>query len=274
MTAAITQTFIPGPRLIDGSDLNNLVTQMNSALGIDGDYPAITALTTVGAGTIAAAGIAGQITARGGAQAGSAFTDTTDTAVAIVAAFGTSLPVGAALYWVYSNATDAQATLAAGSGVTLSGNTIVPKLTWASYLVTKTSATAVTVAFVSAGALAPLPPFISTAQTNTTTLTISASGLTTAQLSQLVLSGGSQKTMAFPIATDIVAATPNVRVGQQNQLLVRNTSSVTLTLSGLTGTIVSTLAAIQPSTATLASVTIDSLASVTITGLTNTQIAV
>lgn len=31
MAAAVTQTFIPGPRLVDGSDLANLVAQINAA---------------------------------------------------------------------------------------------------------------------------------------------------------------------------------------------------------------------------------------------------
>ena len=53
---------------------------------LDSSTSVITALNTVGNGTITAAGIVGKNTQRGGAQASAAFTDTTDTAVNIIAA--------------------------------------------------------------------------------------------------------------------------------------------------------------------------------------------
>lgn len=55
-TAVITQTFIPGPRLIDGSDLNNLVTQANA--GFTGVY------STLQVGTLSVTGLASLSTAQ------------------------------------------------------------------------------------------------------------------------------------------------------------------------------------------------------------------
>lgn len=108
------------------ADLAGATTQM-----------AITALNTVGAGTITAAGIIGGVTARGGSQSNTAFTDTTATAAAIVAA-DAGLFIGRSWLYVYENTTDANATLAGGVGVTVSGITVVPGKSSAFYLVTYT----------------------------------------------------------------------------------------------------------------------------------------
>jgi hypothetical protein len=106
-----------------------------------GVNPKTTALTTVGAGTITAAGIVGGVTLRTGST--SAFTDTTDTATAIIAALLGGPAIGTSWAWVYVNNTVAQATLAAGSGVTLTGAVPVPPNTSATFLLTYTGAGAV-----------------------------------------------------------------------------------------------------------------------------------
>ncbi len=98
----------------------------------------ITALSTVGAGTITAAGLAGGITSRTGSQSNTAFTDTTDIATAIVTA-RSGLFVGESWIYVYQNTTDANATLTGGTGVTVSGITVVPGKTTATYLITYTA---------------------------------------------------------------------------------------------------------------------------------------
>jgi hypothetical protein len=113
-----------------------------------GVNPATTALTTVGAGTITAAGIVGGITIRTGST--SAFTDTTDTAAAIIAAAIGSI-IGSSWLYTYVNNTVALSTLAAGSGVTLTGALPVPPNSKASFLVAYTSAGAVTMTLVDAG---------------------------------------------------------------------------------------------------------------------------
>jgi hypothetical protein len=109
-----------------------------------GTLEVATALTTVGAGTITGAGIAGGVTARGGAQANTAFTDTTDTAVAIIAA-QPNARIGQSWEWTYQNNTNANATLAAGAGASVSGITVVPGGTSARFLVTFTAAATITI---------------------------------------------------------------------------------------------------------------------------------
>lgn len=79
-----------------------------------------TTLSTVGAGTLTGAQIASQYVRRQGAQSGTPFTDTTDTALNIAAAVPNAVP-GQTFYMEYANQTNAVATIAAGSNVTLSG---------------------------------------------------------------------------------------------------------------------------------------------------------
>lgn len=111
----------------------------------------ITALNTVGAGTITAAGIFGKITSRGGTQT-AVFADTTDTAVAIIAALPSGAPVGDAFQYTYYNTTGFAATIGGGVGVTMT-STVVPPNGWARFLVTYTAAGAVTIALFEAGTL-------------------------------------------------------------------------------------------------------------------------
>lgn len=112
---------------------------------------AATALNTVGAGTITAAGIVGMLTTRGGAQLSLAFTDTTDTANAIVAALPDAAVVNTSFRWTYRNDTNAPATLAGGSGITVSTITVIPPNSFATYLVTRTGTSAFTFAGVQQG---------------------------------------------------------------------------------------------------------------------------
>ena len=120
--------------------------QIASLNGGTGKPPVITALNTVGAGTITAAGIVGGITARGGSQTNTAFTDTTATGAQIETALGGTPYVGQSWVWEYENTTNANATLSAGaSGVTLSGITLAYSGCTASFLVTRTAANTYTI---------------------------------------------------------------------------------------------------------------------------------
>lgn len=112
--------------------------------------PVSTALTTVGAGTITAAGISGGITLRSGSTA--AFSDTTDIADNIIAAaFSSVSAIGSSFTYTYVNNTVAPATLGGGTGVTVSGVTVVPPNSWAKYLVTYTAASTVTMVGIEQG---------------------------------------------------------------------------------------------------------------------------
>lgn len=104
----------------------------------------ITALSTVGAGTLVGAAIAGGIVSRTGSQSNTAFTDTTDTAANIIAA-QPNAHIGASWEFSYQNTTNATATIGGGTGVTVSGVTAVPAGASARFLVTYTAANTVTV---------------------------------------------------------------------------------------------------------------------------------
>jgi hypothetical protein len=107
--------------------------------------PIATALNTVGAGTVVAAAIVGGFVARGGSQSNTAFADTTDTAAAIIAASAGMLGrIGESFVFHYQNTTNASCTLGGGTGVTVSGITVIPGGTWADYLVTYTAAATIT----------------------------------------------------------------------------------------------------------------------------------
>lgn len=110
----------------------------------------ITPLATVGAGSLTAAGIVGGITTRSGAQSNTAFTDTTVAASAIIAAMPEP-DVGDAFIYRYVNNTDATATLAGGSGVTLAA--AVPANTTATFYAQYTAAD--TMVFTLIGKTAP-----------------------------------------------------------------------------------------------------------------------
>lgn len=106
-----------------------------------------TLLTTVGNGVILAAGIIGQLVTRSGPVG--VFTDTTDTAANIIAALRGLQNVSSPIVWEmqYINTTASVATLAAGSGVTLTAGTgaalTVQATTTANILVSVTPASGV-----------------------------------------------------------------------------------------------------------------------------------
>lgn len=106
---------------------------------------AITNLNTVGAATLTAAAITGLLIVRGGAQAGTAFTDTTDTAANLIAALPVGAEIGDSFYFKVVNTTNAQETIAAGVGVTLSGVQQIAQNTVGTFLLTWSGANAVTI---------------------------------------------------------------------------------------------------------------------------------
>lgn len=112
--------------------------------------PAATSLSTVGAGTITAAGFASGLTTRGGAQSATAFTDTTDTATNIIGALVQLMgKIGAGTNYTYQNLTNAPATITGGTGVTVSGFTVAPANSTVTYLLTYTATNTITMVGVS-----------------------------------------------------------------------------------------------------------------------------
>ncbi len=200
----------------------------------------ITALTTVGAGTITGAGIAGGVTNRTGST--SAFTDTTDTAANIIAAIYNGV-TGSAFEYTYFNNTGFVATLAAGSSVTLTGVTVLPA-TWMRFHVRMTSSSAVTMTPIATGPIGALPP--AQYATGTTTTTFTAGELTGAAFTVYNNSGATPGSIATRTATQMIADIGNAHIGQTWVLRVKNgqaTGDLTMTAGAdvtLTGTAVVT----------------------------------
>mgnify|MGYP001594601372 CR=1 FL=1 len=180
-----------------------------------------TVLTTVGAGTITAAGIAGGITKRTGSTA--AYTDTTDTADNIIAA-RPNASIGSSWEYVYHNNTLGAATLAGGTGVTVSAITIVPANMWARYLVTYTAASTITMVGVEAGQNVPLPvsKYVTGALQSTT---FAAGDLTGAEIVHYDNTGVTPATLTTRTATEMFGDIPNAQIGYTYTLFIRNSSS-------------------------------------------------
>jgi hypothetical protein len=124
--------------------LNHLFTApIGMASGVN--QPAIGANIAVGNAILSAANMVGGIIVRSGAQANTAFTDTTATASAMTSASpGLIGKIGASFLFWYQNTTNANATLTGGVGVTVSGITVVPSGTSALYVITLTATNTMT----------------------------------------------------------------------------------------------------------------------------------
>lgn len=186
-----------------------------------------TALNTVGAGTITAGGIVSGITVRGGAQSSTPFTDTTDTAAAILLAIGTSVQ-GQSWEYTYENTTNAPATIQAATGVTVSGITTVNAGGWARYLVTFSAAGTITMVGFMQGSVSALPRTQYSALTNTSGFTLTAAGSEAGAADCTInLTGtlGGDANVQSDIATNIVAAIPNALAGNSYKLRIINSSS-------------------------------------------------
>lgn len=191
---------------------------------------AVTTLTTVGAGTITGAGIGGGLTTRGGAQSGSAFSDTTDTATAIIAG-QFNAHVGVSWEYTYLNNTDAKATLLAGSGVTLSGITVVPPNGWVKYLVTYTVASTITMASIGSGS------FTADATDTTKQIALKASGATTGTIHTIASVDTASRTSTLPDVTGVFASTSgtNLYTVDLKKCSGSVTANATTTYANVTG---------------------------------------
>ena len=163
-------------------------SQLNEWFG-QGTTTVATPLNTVGAGVITAAGIAGKLTTRGGTQT-AVFTDTTDTAANILAAaypIGTPA-IGYTFTYTYVNNTVFPATITGGTGVTVSGATVVPANSWARFQVTYTAANTMTMVGVEQG-------FFPTSGT------VTANGATPVVVAQTAVTAGSNIILTYASGT-------------------------------------------------------------------------
>ena len=189
------------------------------------------ALTTAGAGTLTAALLTDGNIARTGPT--SAFTDTTDTAAAIQAAWPSGA-VGASFAVFYRNDTAFAATLAGGTGVTLSSNLVVPPNTWIELLFVWTGTNTIAVYNLTAGQAAPLPA-VQYTTSSVTTGSIAAGVITGANMCVWNQTGATPGAQLVRTAAQMLADQPNGRVGQSIVFRIVETGAGTLTLTADAG---------------------------------------
>lgn len=203
--------------------------------GTEGGGLIDTAVVTVGAGTLSAAAlIGGQITRSGPVAP---FTDTLDTAAAIVAALqGSAFSLGETFTIRYKNTTIYPATLAVGAGVTLPASVVVPALSVGLYFGTVGGTSAAPTVAISHSSTVPLHQLSLLAST---ALTTNGAGAITAA----AIAGGitlrSGTSAAFTdtsgTADAIIAAQPNLAIGQSFIWNYVNNSAFVGTLAGGVG---------------------------------------
>lgn len=188
-----------------------------------------TSISTVGAGTITAAAIAGGTVTRAGVQS-AAFSDATDTATAILAALP-GFGVNSAMKIVIRNTTAFTETITAGSGITLSGNVILPAQSEGSFLLTCTATGTPAFTMVGLGThpIFQLENTVYSTQ-SATTGTPAAGVFAGAQVVFANFTGATPGNQLMRTPAQVLADTPGLGVGMSYELVISNTGAGTLVL--------------------------------------------
>lgn len=219
--------------LADNSAGQEVINTLNDA--VQGSNFSNTNITTVGAGTLTAAGLVGGVITRSGSTA--AYTDTTDTAANIISALGSTAPVLVSWEVIIKNTVAFPQTISAGSGVTLSGLTVIPPLSAVRFLMTYSAAGAVTMVGINSTYINSLPPvqYTTTAYASST---MAAGDMTGSYICICNNSGANPLTLTTRTAAQIIADLPNAQVGQTWLLLLVNGQGTgTLTLAAGDGNV-------------------------------------
>lgn len=245
-TPTISNKNQVGFRLFRGEVLNTIANQVNQLSLV---AKAQSTNSTVGAATLTAAQLASGLIVRSGSTA--AYIDTTDTGTALDAQLGVAAITGAAWELYIQNTTAFSETITAGTGITLSGETVIPANSTGIFLLTRTGAgtyTMVGLAAIGLGGSSTGSPVI-----NTNITTVGAGTLTAAALVGGVITR-SGSTAAFTDTTDtaanIIAALPNAQIGESWNLSLVNTTAFAETVSAGAGVTVSGIATPLPGNAT------------------------
>lgn len=224
----------PGPALgnADGTLLNRLVDRLNLT-DLGAASPTNTAITTVGAGTLTAASLTGGVITRSGPTA--AFTDTTATGALIDA----SLPNNNPTSWLIQikNTTAFGGTIAGGTGVTVSGQSLIPGNSVGDFLITKSTTATYTMVGIGVYAqkFANTNSLIATPDDGTTQTLTAAMIVGGNHNVYHVTTGGTTPSLTLPLATAIDTALPSMAIGQSYTLRIINTNSGTATVVTNTG---------------------------------------
>lgn len=191
-----------------------------------------TAITTVGAGVLTGAGIAGGLITRTGSV--TAYTDATDTAAAIIAA-RSGVAAGDSWLLYIKNGVNFTQTITGGTGVTITGASVLPPMSAGLYLVTATSLTAVGLRHIDTLEISGLPGAqYSTAALQSTV--IPAANMAGADFVAFENTGTTPANLQSDTAANIVAAMPGAILGKTYVLEVRNSSGSANTATITTNT--------------------------------------
>lgn len=209
-----------------------------------------TTVSATGNKTLTAAMIASRFIQRTGMTANA--TDTTDSAANIIAAVqgqiqeeGSGWNVGETFELTYQNNNNYQVTLAGGTGVTISGQTLLPPNSIARLNVAMTTATTVTITVEFVVTAPSLEPMVSGS------LSTAGAGTVTAAMLYgrlIVRSGNPGAAFADTLdtAANIVAAVPNASVGTSFLVWFSNTTAFKDTITGNGSVTVSGNPIVQP----------------------------
>lgn len=212
-------TGVQGNGMPSGQTLLTTTEAIAALAALSSSADVITALSTVGAGTITAAGITGKFTQRTGAQVSAAFTDTTDTANAIIAALPASAGTGTSFVYNYMNSTNAPATIAGGSGVTISVITVVPPNSFARWLITYTATSTLTMVGVGQGYFPHGGTYTSI---GTAPVTVSDTNITTYSQVSFTLRSVGGTIVGYPVVKTITPGTGFTAAAGTTDLSVYN----------------------------------------------------
>src|SRR5215469_9280364 len=247
--ATLNGTESVGAFTASGSVVNVVVpapTSANIAL-LAGAIPARTpnAVANITGTTLSGANIIDGTIVRSGPSA--IFTDTTDTAASIINALPSGTPLSYSWMLYVKNISAFTQTIAAGAGVTLAGDMIVPPSSLLIAEAAYTSTATITITGLGVTSIASGAPIM-----NTAISTVGAGLLTGAAIVGGVITR-SGSTSAFTDTTDsaanIIAAIPNSTVGQSWELVLVNTTAFAETLSAGSGVTLSGLAGPVPGNA-------------------------
>jgi len=234
------------------------------------------AITNTTGTIISAAALAAGYITRSGPTA--AFTDTLDTATNVYNAYQVygGIPVGLSAYVEYKNTTNYPATIALGTGFTISGtiNTsfVVPANSEAFFLISPTSATTAQIFLSSTGnGFSGIGNEQYSAATNTTAFTATTAQMVGAAETVLSLTGtlASGQAITTPTAAQIIAALPNATVGSTYALVIVNNSAGAFawTLTGGTNVTITGTATIAQNVSRRYLVTVATASTVTMQNL-------
>lgn len=215
------------------------------ALEATSDTNTNTALNTVGAAVLTAAALNGGIITRGGTQI-AAFTDTTDTAAALQAIYGDT--TGGSIDVTINNNTAFAETIAGGTGVTVSGLSVIPANSVGNFRLSWSAAGAVSMVGTSVAANGGLPVSKVSTPLNQTTGSLPAGAITGAQNVYITSSNATPGAQLVRTAAQMLADTPNGAVGMTWNFRILNTGAGTLTLTadgGATVTLSGTMTVAQ-----------------------------